>query len=84
MKKKCLHAVQPVEPPPLPPGPERFLNRTVEFDLKGARAQGVVIAARANGVRGKGAIPDFILTVRGKSGRVIDVSVYDTYASILD
>jgi hypothetical protein len=82
--KPIVRAAPPVEPPQPPPGPERFLKRTVEFDLKGARAQGVVIAARDNGVRGKGAIPDFILTVRGKSGRVMEVSIYDTYASILD
>lgn len=48
------------------------------------RVKGYVVAARDNGVRGPGAIPDYMLDVRGQSGRVVTVSVFDTYATFTD
>lgn len=86
--------MRPLVRPPAPSatapaqrGPERFVGRRVAFDLPdhpGVRAQGTVIAARDNGVRGRGAIPDFILDVRGQSGRVVSVSIFDSYATLID
>lgn len=76
----------PATPQPEPPrGAERFVGRLVSFDLRpDLRATGYVIAAREDGVRGPGAIPDFILTIRGASGRCAQASIYDHRVSFAD
>jgi hypothetical protein len=72
---------------PHPDGPTRFLGRTVSFDDPAAgatsrRLVGVVDAARYIGRTSRGSIPDYRLTVRGKSGRQVEVSLVESRASI--
>ena len=87
MRPRAVTPSPAAEPPPPARGPERFVGRNVSFDMPGhpgVRATGRVIAAKDNGVRGRGAIPDYLLTVKGRSGREIVISVFDTYATFAD
>jgi hypothetical protein len=57
---------------------------------KGMTAAGAVIyagqvtAATFTGHKGTGKIPDFFLTVRGKTGKTANVSIYDNHVQIHD
>jgi hypothetical protein len=87
MKRLAPKPAPAPESAPPARGPERFVGRNVSFDMPGhpgVRATGRVIAAKDNGVRAKGAIPDYLLTVRGKSGREAIISMFDTYATLID
>jgi methylaspartate ammonia-lyase len=45
---------------------------------------GQVTAAAFNGHKGAGKIPDFTLTVRGKTGKTATVSIYENHIQIHD
>lgn len=65
-----------------------FIGKRVEFDApppakKGLRFTGSVTAARFSGLTTKGQIPDFELTIQGKTGRTVVISMVETYASFL-
>ena len=45
---------------------------------------GQVISATFTGHRGAGKIPDFTLTVRGKTGKVATVSIYENHVQLHD
>lgn len=65
--------------------PDEWNNRTVRFNHEGKRLVGVVVSRTFNGFKGyEGSlpIPDYILTVRGRSGKTMNISTYDTHAII--
>ena len=71
---------------PHPQGLSRFLGRTVSFDdptggPSAKRFVGVVEAGRYLGRTELGKIPDYRLTVRGKSGKVLEVSLVEQHLS---
>ena len=68
------------EQDPHPAGPGRFVGLTCTFQLEGAMRSGVVKAAKYAGRTARGAIPDYTLTIQGRSGRVVEVSLVETYA----
>lgn len=64
-----------------------LIGRSVSFDHPdapdvGVRLVGVVTAAKDNGKTARGAIPDFLVTVRGASGATKTVSFVETYMRI--
>jgi hypothetical protein len=45
---------------------------------------GQIIAAEPAGVKGKGLIPDFTVTIRGRTGKTATVSTFDHYVRTHD
>lgn len=68
-------------PDPYADQPKRWVGRTVRFDHNGARLVGVVTAQKWAGRTPRGALPDYTLTVRGNSGKTLDVSLVESRAS---
>lgn len=70
---------------PHPAGPRRFVGRSISFDheLGGrvARLVGTVEEASYVGPTARGAIPDYSLVCRGKSGKALTISLVNSYAS---
>lgn len=57
-------------------------GKSVSFDhpeTPGVRLSGIVIEAKQSGPTPRGKIPDFLVSVRGKSGAVVTVSYVETY-----
>jgi len=46
------------------------------------RHVGAVVGAKPNGITKRGAIPDTLLTIRGKSGRTVTVSMVESYTQL--
>lgn len=57
------------------------MGRVVRFDHGGQRLVGTVTAQKWAGRTARGALPDYTLTVRGSSGKTIDVSLVESRAS---
>lgn len=73
------------ETDPHPAGSSRFVGRSCSFDYTapGAPARrlvGLVERAVYVGRTARGALPDYTLTLRGSSGRLIEVSLVESYA----
>lgn len=69
---------------PHPAGPARFLGRTCSFDHANDPAKrlvGIVADARYVGRTTRGNIPDYLLTIRGASGALLEVSLVERRAS---
>lgn len=70
--------------------PRRFVGKRISFNgapgtpVAGKRLVGVVEAQRYAGRTARGAIPDYLITVRGSSGGVLEVSLVESYATITD
>lgn len=60
---------------------ENLVGLPCSFDHEGKRLTGTITAAKANGLTQRGGIPDWLVTVRGQSGRSITVSFVETYMS---
>lgn len=69
---------------PHPAGPSRFVGRVVSFTHDGKRLLGTIEAASFIGYTQRGAIPDYRLTVRGKTGRSVEVSHVESMANFPD
>jgi hypothetical protein len=69
---------------PHPAGPKRFVGRGVVFDMQGKRTYGTVKEASYVGRQPRGDIPDYSLTIQGRSGRTITVSLVDSHAQFAD
>jgi len=74
---------------PHPAGAQRFVGRTVRFDYAAAggatrELTGRVENAAYVGRTKRGAIPDYILVIRGKSGRAVEVSLVESHATFPD
>jgi hypothetical protein len=72
---------------PHPDGPRRFIGRSVSFDdpsrgTPARRLVGIVEQATYVGRTARGAIPDYSLTIRGRSGKAVTVSLVEQRASI--
>lgn len=53
------------------------------MELNGAKRHvGAVVGTKPNGTTQRGAIPDTLLTIRGKSGRTVTVSLVESYAQL--
>jgi hypothetical protein len=66
--------------------PKRWVGRQVSFDLplsddSTRRATGTVISQKWAGRTKRGAIPDWELTVEGKSGKRLIVSLVESHCS---
>ena len=62
--------------------PARFVGKRVTFDHAGKRLVGLIEAQVYAGRTVRGAIPDYRLTVRGDSGRTLEISLVESYASV--
>lgn len=71
---------------PFMPGinPSDLVGLKATFDHNGKRLTGIVTAAQDNGLTKRGAIPDFLVTVRGESGASLSVSMVESYMSFPD
>lgn len=61
--------------------PKKWVGRTCSFLKDGKPLIGVVTAQRWAGRNNRGAIPDYTMTVRGASGRTMEISMVENYAS---
>ena len=68
----------PTEPDPLPP--DRFIGETCSFSHQGKRLTGKVESKVWVGYRGT-RIPNYALSVRGGSGKLLTVDMYEQYAT---
>lgn len=71
------------------PNHARFVGRAVAFDHPAGKADarrlvGVVESQRYIGRTKRGDIPDYTLSIRGKSGRLIETSLVESYATFPD
>ncbi len=66
--------------PTQPHDGRKWIGLPVAFDHEGKRLVGTVTDVRWTGYTVRGAIPDWELTVRGKSGAVLKVSVVEQHA----
>jgi hypothetical protein len=71
---------------PHPAGPRRFVGRSVSFDYSPdgsppRRLCGMVANAVFVGRTVRGQLPDYSLTIAGKSGKSVTVSLVESYAS---
>jgi len=70
------------------PYPRKFVGTVVEFDLrrtegKSTRERGEVIEQRWLGLTEHGRIPEYELTIRGRSGRAARARVTRDHAAII-
>lgn len=76
-----------IDTDPHPVGAQRFVGRAVSFDhvaepgATASRLHGVVSAAVYIGRTVRGQLPDYSLTIRGKSGRTLTVSLVESAAT---
>lgn len=61
--------------------PKKWVGRVVRFDHLGQRLTGTVIAHAYAGRTPRGNLPDYTLTIRGQSGRTLDVSLVESRAT---
>ena len=65
--------------------PTRFIGRTARFlpvgQCHGVQKVGIVTAQRFTGRTTKGNLPDYELSVRGQSGKVITISLVENRVS---
>jgi hypothetical protein len=71
------------------PNHSRFVGRPISFDHPAGdparkRLVGTVEAQQFAGYKARGAIPDYTLTVRGKSGKTLTISLVESYATFPD
>jgi hypothetical protein len=71
-------ANQPTEPDPLPA--DRFIGETCSFDYGEKRLTGRVESKAWAGYAGS-RIPNYHLAVRGDSGKILVVDMYEQYAT---
>ena len=71
----------PADNDPYADQPKKWVGKTARFDHAGQRLVGVVIAQKWAGRTARGAIPDYTLTIRGNSGKTLDVSLVESRAS---
>jgi hypothetical protein len=72
---------------PFMPGinPTDLIGLKATFDgPNGKRLTGIITAAKDNGLTKRGAIPDFLVTVRGESGATLEVSLVESHMSLPD
>lgn len=71
---------------PTMPGikPTDLIGQKASFEHDGKRLTGIVTAAENTEPFGKGEIPDFLVTVRGSTGRELKVSMVSTYMTFPD
>lgn len=69
-------------PDPNPSNSARFIGRRATFDHNGRRLAGLIAAQEFTGYTERGNIPDYKITVRGDSGRYIEVSLVESYMTI--
>lgn len=61
--------------------PKKWVGRVVRFDHAGQRLTGTVVSHTYIGRTPRGALPDYTLTIRGQSGRTLDVSLVESRAT---
>lgn len=61
---------------------DNLVGRSCSFQYGGKTLVGVITEAKPAEPFGKGKIPDFTVTVRGKSGQTVTVSFVETYMSL--
>jgi len=61
-----------------------LVNKRIGFDYKGKRLSGVITKAVKAPNTTVGNIPDHTLTIRGKSGKLLEVSLVNSYSKIYD
>lgn len=61
-----------------------LIGRKCSFDYDGKRLTGIITEAKDNGVTARGQIPDFLVTVRGQSGRTATVSLVEDHLSLTE
>ena len=66
------------EPPPFPA--RRFVGLGCNFTLKGRELYGTVKNAAYIGRTNRGLIPDYLLTIQGRSGQTVEVSLVESHA----
>lgn len=68
---------------PHPGGPARFIGRTVTFTHGNPprRVSGIVEASCYVGRTQRGAIPDYQITIRGRSGKTLTISLVESHAT---
>lgn len=59
---------------------QKYIGKRVTFDFDKKRMVGLCEKAIWNGYTKRGNIPDFIITIRGNSGKAIEVSLVESYA----
>jgi hypothetical protein len=68
-------------PDPYADQPKKWVGRVCRFDHAGARLVGTVTAQKYAGRTPRGALPDYTLTVRGQSGKTLEISLVESRAS---
>jgi len=61
-----------------------LVGRPIGFEHKGVRLSGVITSATPAPNTMVGNIPDFTLTIRGKSGATITTSLVNSYSTLYD
>lgn len=65
--------------------PKKWVGRTARFlpigKTHGPQMVGIVIAQKWAGRNNKGSIPDYTLTVRGQSGKTMEISMVENRAT---
>jgi hypothetical protein len=59
-----------------------LIGRTCSFDYAGKRLVGVITEAKDAGLTERGKIPDATCTIRGASGKSVEVSLVEAYVSL--
>lgn len=85
--------MKPNQPNPAPPiqviaedpyadQPKKWIGCTAQFIHNKQNLVGIVIAQRFTGRTVKGNIPDWSLTIRGKSGNTLEISLVENKATL--
>jgi len=64
------------------PNPMRFVGLRCSFNFDGRRLVGIVQAQTYIGRTVRGQIPDYRLTIRGESGKTVEISLVESYATL--
>jgi hypothetical protein len=66
----------------LDPRPDHWLQRAVSFTHEGKQLVGVIVAQQYVGRNPRGDLDDWLVTVRGQSGKTVEVSFLDAYVAL--
>jgi hypothetical protein len=74
--------IQVIAEDPYANQPKKWIGCTAQFLHQGQSLVGIVTAQRFTGRTIKGNIPDYALTIRGKSGKTLEISLVENKATL--
>lgn len=64
------------------PRPGYWLEKAVSFDHESKKLVGVIVSQRYVGLNPRGDIPDWLVKIKGASGKILEVSFCDAYVTL--